>query len=230
MKKSKTMRVASGLLVLTLLSTCMVAGTFAKYTTSATGDDTARVAKWGVNITANGTTFAGEYATDDSNVSGTIAKSVVTANGGDGSDLVAPGTKGDMASMTLTGSPEVAVEVSYKGAFALGNGWTVDGKFYCPLKIKINDTTINGLDSDNKTDFENKVNAEINKYKQSYPAGTDLSAEAVKGQSLKVSWAWDFEGSGDQDAKQADEKDTELAGVANSTVTLAVTTTVAQID
>ncbi len=47
MKKNVMMRVASALLVAVLLTTCAISGTFAKYTTSATGSDSARVAKWG---------------------------------------------------------------------------------------------------------------------------------------------------------------------------------------
>lgn len=47
MKKNKAMRLASALMVLTLLTTCVISSTFAKYTTSANGEDSARVAKWG---------------------------------------------------------------------------------------------------------------------------------------------------------------------------------------
>ena len=47
MKKNKMMRIASVLLVAVLLSTCAIFGTFAKYTTSTTGTDKARVAYWG---------------------------------------------------------------------------------------------------------------------------------------------------------------------------------------
>ena len=47
MKKNVMMRAASALLVAVLLTTCAISGTFAKYTTSATGTDKARVAKWG---------------------------------------------------------------------------------------------------------------------------------------------------------------------------------------
>ena len=52
MKKSKTMRAASFLLVLTLMTSCFVGSTFAKYTTTATGTDTARVARWGFTTTS----------------------------------------------------------------------------------------------------------------------------------------------------------------------------------
>lgn len=47
MKKNIMMRAASALLVAVLLTTCAISGTFAKYTTSTAGTDTARVAYWG---------------------------------------------------------------------------------------------------------------------------------------------------------------------------------------
>lgn len=50
MKKNKFMRIASVLLIVTLLSTSVISGTFAKYTTEAEGSDSATVAKWGVNL------------------------------------------------------------------------------------------------------------------------------------------------------------------------------------
>ena len=50
MKKNKIMRIASVLLVAVLMSTCAISGTFAKYVTEGSSDDTARVAKWGVTI------------------------------------------------------------------------------------------------------------------------------------------------------------------------------------
>ena len=65
MKKNTMMRVASALLVAVLLSTCAISGTFAKYVTTASGSDTARVAKWDVQISgiADGL-FAKTYAKD----------------------------------------------------------------------------------------------------------------------------------------------------------------------
>ncbi|MDE6767712.1 MAG: hypothetical protein K2J35_05915, partial [Eubacterium sp.] len=62
MKKNKMMRIASALLVLCLLTTCVISGTFAKYVTSNDGSDSARVAKFGVSVTVSGSTFAKEYA------------------------------------------------------------------------------------------------------------------------------------------------------------------------
>ena len=54
-KKNVLMRSAGLLLALVLVTSCFVGSTFAKYTVSESGFDTARVAKFGVNIEANGT-------------------------------------------------------------------------------------------------------------------------------------------------------------------------------
>ena len=91
MMKNKAMRIAAGAGVTTLLTMSVISGSFAKYITSGTGTDSARAAKFGVTVTANGTMFASEYATDDEAV-GTIAKSVISS-GGEDDHVVAPGTK-----------------------------------------------------------------------------------------------------------------------------------------
>lgn len=46
-KKNIFLRIASGMAVAALLSTCVVSTTFAKYTTSTKAEDSARVAYWG---------------------------------------------------------------------------------------------------------------------------------------------------------------------------------------
>ena len=46
MKKNKRMRTASGLMIAALLTTSMISGTFAKYTTADAAQDSARAAKW----------------------------------------------------------------------------------------------------------------------------------------------------------------------------------------
>ncbi len=223
MKKNKMMRLASGLLVAVLLTTCVISGTFAKYVTSAEGTDTARVAKWGVAVTANGETFKTEYAKDDTSFS-IAANTVVSTD-----KVVAPGTKGTMASMTLSGTPEVAARVSYEGHFDVSDNWTVDGAFYCPLVIKVGETAIYGSACTSAAEFENAVNAAINGTSKDYAAGTDLSADTIKGDSLEVSWEWPFT-TGDEN----DQKDTALGNQAvvnnAATVTLDVKTTVTQID
>lgn len=223
-KKNWTFRTAGLLLALVLVTSCFVGGTFAKYTTAGTGTDSARVAKFGVTITANGSTFAKEYTTDDTTVSGTIANSVVSADAD--KKVVAPGTKGNMVSMALTGTPEVAVKVTYAAEFELGDNWKdVDNKYYCPLEIKIGADTIKGKDYTSADIFENEVERFIAAYSKEYAANTDLST--MGSDSLSVSWAWAFEGN--DDVKDTYLGDQAAAGNA-ATVELSVKTTVTQID
>jgi hypothetical protein len=115
MKKNKMMRIASVLLVAVLISTCAIAGTYAKYVTKAEATDTARVAKWGVLITVNGTeAFADKYQTHDKEFGYEGEYSVVAfaEEGKEADKVVAPGTSSDDLDQTLSasikGKPEVA--------------------------------------------------------------------------------------------------------------------------
>ena len=50
MKKNMMMRLSIFLVLGILLTTCVISGTFAKYTTSNNGSDSAKVAAWGLTI------------------------------------------------------------------------------------------------------------------------------------------------------------------------------------
>lgn len=231
-RKNHTLKLAGILLALVLVTSCFVGGTFAKYVTKGTGSDSARVAKFGVTVTANGSTFAEEYATNDETVE-TIARSVVSS---ERKKVVAPGTKGDMVSMTLSGSAEVVVKVTYKATVDLGEKWVADGVYYCPLVIKVNDKEINGLDYETAADFAAAVKAEIDGYTKNYVANTNFDDQAAghKNDSLKVSWRWNFEATHFAKGDQTDEKDTILGNAAANgnaaEISLQVVTTVTQID
>lgn len=232
-RKNHTLKLAGILLALVLVTSCFVGGTFAKYVTEGTGSDSARVAKFGVTVTANGSTFAEQYATDDETVRA-IASSVVSS---ERKKVVAPGTKGDMVSMTLSGSAEVAVKVTYKATVNLGDKWVADGVYYCPLVITVNNKNINGLDYTTAADFAAAVEAEIDGYTKNYVANTDFSGDQAANyekDSLKVSWRWNFEATQFAKGDQTDEKDTILGNAAAkgkaATISLEVVTTVTQID
>lgn len=238
MKKNKALRAASALLVLTLLTTSIIGGTFAKYTTSGIGTDSARVAKWGVTVNSTSNAFATEYNTDDTSVSGTIAKSVVTANGtgADGKKLVAPGTSGNLLATSITGTPEVAVKVTTSAELKL-EGWSINNgtanEEYCPIVITIDGTAYKmgaALDADNyvyntingfKTAVENALKKEI-----SVAPNTDLAANYAH----TVTWAWAFADTS-AGAYQTDEKDTALGNLTIApTIEFTYTATVTQID
>lgn len=218
MKKNMFLRVASVLLVLTLLSTCAISGTFAKYVTTDSNTDTARVAKWGVTITANGTAFqnAYEFGTNDPAASaGLGAYSVVSS---DSKNVVAPGTSYNVANATIAGSPEVAVRVTYDSTITIPDTWAVDGAPYFPIVITVNDNTYAlaasaetaNVSGNNKTyatidALKDAVENAIEGYSADYAAGTALSNQ----EAPNVSWVWAFEGA--SNSIQTNDKDTKLA-------------------
>ena len=110
-KKNWTLRAAVLMLALVLITSCFVGGTFAKYVTSGSGGDQARIAKFGVTVTAtDNSMFKTMYATDDKHAKDAGISASVESTTKD--NLVAPGTKADDAFIfSITGKPEVAVNV-----------------------------------------------------------------------------------------------------------------------
>lgn len=216
MKKNRTMKAAAVLLALTLMTSCFVGGTFAKYTSTVTGSDTARVAKWGVELSASTNLFAPEYNGD----------SGVSVLADDGEDVIAPGTEGTAIFFTIAGAPEVDVRVTatLNGAAGIaddysivtlpaGNGykdWTVQttgsetwdlAEDYQPVQwtLKKNGSAV----------VENKTLKEI----EGYLTNTISKVYEVESGGMTgivgdytLSWTWPFEGN--------DKADTYLAQIA----------------
>ena len=235
-KKNWTLRAAVLMLALVLITSCFVGGTFAKYVTSESGTDSARVAKFGVTVTANGDVFAKEYDTDDQTVVGTIAKSVISTD-----KVVAPGTtsNGDFVAATITGTPEVAVRVSYKldaASLQLENWKDADDEFYCPLVFRVKNnngnTVISGMEFQTAEAMKAALVNAVAAYTKDYAPGTDLSGKAAE--TLTISWEWPFETGADGDKPANNVKDTflgdEAAAGRAATVSLTLATTVTQID
>ena len=237
MKRNRWMRAGGLLVVLTLITSCFVGGTFAKYVTENEGMDTARVAKWGVEVTVTGDGFKTSYGKDyaESNVEG---NTVISSTG---EKVVAPGTKGTFGGVKITGKPEVAVKIETTADVDL-SGWNVagGGEFYCPLVFNIGDKTINGLDYSKSTaggegSFENAIKDAIQKATtKQLEAGTDLS---TVGNDITYSWEWPFEKATGTAADQDDELDTLLGNNAaddnpdnDPKISITVKTTVTQID
>lgn len=227
MKKNKMMRLASSLLVAVLLTSSVISGTFAKYVTDADGSDSARVAKWGVTATVTGEAFKKEYAKTDTHYS-VSANTVVSTE-----KVIAPGTDGTFGGVTLSGTPEVAVRVSYTSntKVDLAGEWTNGTEFYCPLQFNINGTPIDGRTYTSETDLETDLYNAIVKGAADYQPGTDLSTiDSLNG---TYTWKWDFEG--EVGSRQNDVDDTYLGdwdkdGREKPEITITVEVVVEQID
>lgn len=227
-KKNWTMRAAVLMFALVLITSCFVGGTFAKYVKSGSGSDTARVAKFGVNIGAAGDMFSKTYAKDDTSF--TLADNTVVSSNED--KLVAPGTSKSIGEFTLTGSPEVAVRVKYKvDKFELTN-WTTDGaNEYCPLvfTVKGTDYKIGNTGIATVADLETAVKNAIEEVTFNYEANTDLSTKTAD--NLTVSWSWPFSTSAENDVKDTALGDRAATNLADAgKVDFEVTMSVTQID
>ena len=221
MKKNYSMRIASMLLVLVLLTTCVISGTFAKYVSTGTAADVARVAKWGVVIEAT------DDGLDGRNVLDTIDSATEAHISVDKElKLMAPGTKGDLVNVNVTGQPEVAVNVAVTFDIKLV-GWEIGtpATEYCPLVITVNgiDYAIDADDEDMDTvaELEAAIEAAVLAVNGDYDADEDLTSIL----DLEVSWLWAF-GTGATDANDTALGDLDTAPTLDVTYTIAIT----QID
>ncbi|WP_165051082.1 MULTISPECIES: hypothetical protein [unclassified Adlercreutzia] len=238
MEKNVSLRTASGLFILVLLTTCIIGATFAKYTTSDDATDTARVAKWGVMVTLSGDgAFAEAYSTDgavnDDN-NNAISNSVVSNE-----KVVAPGTSGTLVNAIISGAPEVAVKVKTEATLNLTD-WTANGNEYCPIVITIDGdqykmgaskgtTEVNGKHIYTYytiADFITGVETALEKEENVAP-GVNLADEY----DHAVGWVWDFNGETTDGAYRTDEKDTALGDLNSApAIGFTYTATVTQID
>lgn len=168
MKKNKMMRLASWLMVLTLLTTCIISGTFAKYVTSDSAGDTARVAKWGVVASISGSLFGEHYTAFEETESGEAgnkisasytgsvdSKYVESSNGnysdsaGEGGNIVAPGTKGENLTISVSGTPEVRskveVTVDETNPVNFSDIWLHEGTYGIMVPTTVENGKIDGL-------------------------------------------------------------------------------------
>lgn len=245
MKKNYTMRASLIIMSLTIITSCFVGGTLAKYTTSAISENNARVAKFGVTfgtVEDKDPLFKTSYKmdTDSTSLPGSpkFKDSVISSNT---EGVVAPGTTGKFPGFKITGTPEVAVKISFDGTLDLGttndndNGnWTdKNGDYYCPISISFVgkdfngdvDETLNGNAYESATEFQTAVKNLIINHAVCYEPGTDLSTETI---CPEITWKWEYSSSSDNN-----EKDTYLGNKSDDNlpkIKLDMTCTVEQID
>lgn len=232
MKKNKMMRLASLLLVMVLMTTCIIGGTFAKYTTSVTSSDSARVAYWGFQ-SANSMNLTGLFkdAYDG------------TVDSVDGKDVIAPGTSGsttfafawdeettawDGAKVNVTG-PEVAYE------------FTVAVEENCDALIKANPNIQWQLDENGYGTWDEMI-ADIKALSgdasgtHEYAPNTLPTAFTAADTVHTISWQWIFEtadvnGTEDNEMAIQDAADTAMGNAAElDDCSITITITATQVD
>ena len=200
MKKNTFMRVASALLVAVLLTTCAIAGTFAKYTTEVEASATARVAKWAFILEdesiANDFTFNLFDYTDGN----------VDVNGlNDDAKVIAPGTTGEFA-IDLTNNSEVNAQYTISFTETNENDiplqYSLDGQAWVDSLAEL---TVNGI-----TDVAINMGA----------------SDTV---IIYWRWVFEGTTNGAH-AGQTDATDTALGVAGTATVTIKATVLVEQVD
>ncbi len=209
MKKNKMMRMASALLVATLLSTSVIAGTFAKYTTSTESTDSARVAKWGVSITMkdDNSAFSSTYKKDDTTETTSSITNSVEAKAGTDSNkdmVVAPGTTGS-TEFNVKGTPEVAfklaVDVSVTSTIKLSanTDYTLAAGEFADAAVKVKPTkdyepivfTLEKKSGDTYTAVEGGSNLTLSALESKLEG---LSKSYAPNESVddtyKITWTW----------------------------------------
>lgn len=235
MKKNRMMRLASALLVLTLLSTSVISGTFAKYTTSTTGNDKARVAYWGWDAPASLTIelFDENYT------------NVTSSGNKDGfTNVIAPGTsKTSTFAFGYTNyendqitAPEVAYTFKVEPIIT-GNYGSLDANANFKWTLK------KGDESTDKYDTVADLLAAIRLLSgdasgtKDYEAGNLPDAFTSNDEVYTIGWEWAFETADDADTTEKDEmaiQDAEDTEMGNSqtldNVTFTITITATQKD
>ena len=173
MKKNNVMRIASALLVAVLLTTCAISGTFAKYTTTYTGNASARVAKWGFTDST-----AVEFDLFLNDYDGVVV--------GTGDDLViAPGTEGsaEIALVADADAKAAATEVAYTFEVEVSVE-ADDPALLNKLQWNLNGGTYGNLDT---------LVADINDlFEDQYNPGDDAPDT-----TFTIGWKWEFDGNDD---------------------------------
>ena len=116
MRKNRLFILGIFTVMVALVSLSLVSGTWAKYTSTVSGKDTARVAKWDVKVntvkgasTKQTVTFDLFSTTAILDTKDGLAETDVTNNPDDDKNVIAPGTKGKVT-FTLRNDSEVSAE------------------------------------------------------------------------------------------------------------------------
>ena len=190
MKYGKMMKgIGVAALALTVVSSCIVGGTLAKYTTTATGQGSAIVAKWAPKFSdESGTEYSNETKVELTDTTVSKANKVT-------SKRVAPGTQGSFEVQVSKEDTEVAFKYSVKIS-NLSTGWPENLKFYSDDTYSTPITPV----QENGEDVYPVI-----------PEATMLLDASTTTVSKTVYWKWPFEtGVGESAVAESDKKESEL--------------------
>ena len=211
MKKNRMMRLASLLLVLVLMTSSVVGGTFAKYTTSQDVTDSARDAHWGFDAVADFDFDLFNASTD-------------TGIGDDG--LIAPGSANSFTFTLVNADAETAPEVAYKITVdTTGTTTALSAELEEALSFTLDNTTYDTW-GDLVTAIKNLSGSTDGSGSKEYEPNTAVPTAFANNAKHTIGWAWAFE-------RGDDEGDTSLGNKAIDELeelVLSIEITIEQID
>ena len=211
MEKNKTMRMILITLLIAMIALVLVSGTYAKYTSSASGSDTARVAKWSFIVGGNDivaeNTFTFDLFKTIKDTDGKDETDVVSANA---DRVIAPGTSGSF-DLVLENKSETSAKYSVT--------YTVTNTESIPVQFSVNGT-------DWKDNIEElNISASDTKTKLEANDGTA---------TITIQWKWDYENTKEnattEEKKATDEKDMTLGKAGTAKLIVQADVTATQID
>lgn len=211
MKKMSLLTVLVAAVALTAYS---VSGTYAKYTSTFEGTDSARVAKWAFSVGDKNTSTDNEFTFDL--FKGYIAETgeANVKDGGETETIIAPGTKGSFEISLANNS-----EVNAKYSIVYNVTKTAD----IPVQFRVYD--VDNGDEDGWTDDLTTLNVTDEAIAMNNATDT-----------VKIEWRWVFEKTTTNDEGATvvdaanDKADTDLGLVGTDTITVTATVTAVQVD
>jgi len=223
MKNIGIQRFAALLFVLTLTTSSLVAGTYAKYTQVVTGAGEARVAKFAFNLKDGTGTFTQSQVGEATFNIFSYTDTGVYNDGVNVEKFIAPGTTG-----TFTLTIENLSEVDVTAAFALTetNAGNIPIYYTVGAEPQRYSAVLTGTYDTDKT-YGNL--AALKTAMETAVAGTLEATDGVTPTTASVTlkWTWAFETAG---TGQSDSLDTALGLAGTATVKLTIATTVTQVD
>ena len=211
MEKNKTMRMILITLLIAMIALVLVSGTYAKYTSSASGSDTARVAKWSFIVGGNDivaeNTFTFDLFKTIKDTDGKDETDVVSANA---DRVIAPGTSGSF-DLVLENKSETSAKYSVT--------YTVTNTESIPVQFSVNGT-----------DWKDNIE-ELN----ISTSATDTKLDANNGtKTITIQWRWAYENTKEnattEEKKATDEKDMTLGKAGTAKLIVQADVTATQID
>lgn len=169
MGKNKTMKMILITLLIAMIALVLVSGTYAKYTSSASGSDTARVAKWSFNVGENDIVAKDTFTFDlFKTITDTDEKTETDVVSANADKVIAPGT---------SGSFDLVLENKSETSAKYGITYTVTNTASIPVQF-----SVNGKDwTDN---LANVVESD-----------TDTKLAANNGtKTITIQWKWAYDG------------------------------------